>query len=82
MAKETPLVYIKYRDHVLYHRALPRNLKPPVRECVGWLVYAGEDYITICWDRDVDPPTLKGGDPQASGLVLLRSDILELRRLG
>ena len=81
MAKERTLVYIKYRDHVLYHRAQPESLKPQVRECVGWLVYAGKDYITICWDRDVEPHTLRGGDSKASGLVVLRSDILEMKRI-
>jgi len=56
-------------------------MKPQIRECVGWLVYAGEDYIIICWDRDAGPPTLKGGDPKASGLVILRLGILELKKL-
>lgn len=82
MAEAGSLVFIRYRDHVLYHRCDAAAMKPQVRECVGWLVYDCADYIIICWDRDVDPPTLKGGDPKASGLVLLPSDILELRRLG
>ena len=75
------LVYIKYRDHVLYHRSSPESFSPQIRETIGWLVYESHDYITVCWDRDASPPTLKGGDPKASGLVLLRGDILELRRL-
>jgi len=81
MARPAALVYVRYRDHVLYHRGDPLALRPQVREAVGWLVYEGEDYITLAWDRDAEPPTLKGGDPKASGLVLLRGDILELRRL-
>ena len=76
------LVYVCYRDHVLYHRAQPEWLSPQTREAVGWLVHACADYIILCWDRKAEPPTLKGGDPKASGLVLLRSDILELKRLG
>jgi hypothetical protein len=72
-------VVVRYRDHVLYHRGEPAVVKPQIRECIGWLVYSNEDYVTICWDRDAEPPTLKGGDPKASGLVLLRSDILELK---
>jgi hypothetical protein len=75
------VVYVRYRDHVLYHRGDPLSLKPQIRECVGWLVYEGEGYIILAWDRDADPPTLTGGDPKASGLVVLRSDILEFRRL-
>lgn len=74
-------VHIRYRDHVLFHRGEAAVMKPQIRECIGWLVYSNEDYVTICWDRDAEPPTLKGGDPKASGLVLLRSDILELKKI-
>lgn len=81
MTKPESLVYVRYRDHVLYHRSDPVSLRPQVRECVGWLVYDCAEYIIVSWDRDAEPPTLKGGDPKASGLVVLRSDILELRRL-
>jgi len=72
-------VYVCYRDHVLYHRSNPAIMKPQVREAVGWLVYDCANYIVMCWDRSADPPTLKGGDPKASGLVIIRTDILELR---
>jgi len=81
MAKERALAYVRYRDHVLYHRSNPESQSPQIRETVGWLVYEGEEYITICWDRDAGPPTLKGGDPKASGLVILRSDIMEMRKV-
>ncbi len=76
------LIYIRYRDHVLYHRTQPETQSPQTRECVGWLIYDCADYIILTWDRDGGSPTLKGGDPKASGLVLLRSDILELKRIG
>jgi hypothetical protein len=75
------LVYVRYRDHVLYSRMDPLVVAPQIRECVGWLVHEASDYLVVCWDRDAGPPGLRGGDPKASGLVLLRSDILELRRL-
>ena len=57
------------------------SMQPQVRETVGWLLYECEQYVTLTWDRDAEPPTLKGGDPKASGMVLLKSDILELKRL-
>lgn len=75
------LVYVRYWDHVLYHRGDPALLKPQVRECVGWLVYEAPNYIILCWDRDAGPPTLKGEDQKASGLVILRSDIQELKEV-
>jgi hypothetical protein len=56
-------------------------VKPQIREAVGWLNYQCEDYIIISWDRETEAPTLKGGDAKASGLVLLKSDILELKKL-
>jgi hypothetical protein len=75
------IVYLRYRDHVLYSRMDPAALSPQIREAVGWLIYEAPDYLVISWDRHAGPPSLRGGDPKASGLVLLRSDILELRRL-
>jgi len=80
-AEPKSLVYVLYQDHVLYHRGDPTVMKPQTRECVGWLVYEELDYVIICWDRDAGAPTLKGGDPNASGLLILRSDIGELRWL-
>ena len=75
------LVYVRYLDHVLFSRCSPLALKPQIREAVGWLNYECEDYIILSWDKDAEPPTLKGGDPKASGLVLIKSDITELRNL-
>ncbi len=74
-------VAVVYQDHVCYNRGNPEVIAPQTRECIGWLVYESPEYIVVSWDRDAGPPTLKGGDPKASGLVLLRSAILELRRL-
>jgi hypothetical protein len=78
---EASITKIRYRDHVLYNRGHPLAMKPQVREAVGWLVYESGDYVTLCWDRDAEPPTLKGGDPKASGLVILRSDIVEMKKV-
>ena len=75
------LVYVRYLDHVLFSRCSPLIMKPQIRETIGWLVYACNDFITLSWDRDAEPPTLKGGDSKASGLVLLKSDMLEFKKL-
>jgi len=76
-----PVAFIRYRDHVLFHQGNPLSLKPALREAVGWLVYENPEYVILAWDRDVGPPTLRGGDPKASGLVVLRSDIVQLKRI-
>ncbi len=73
------LVYVLYRDHIFFNRSDPLVMSPQTREAIGWLIYKCPEYITIAWDRDTGPPTLKGGDPKASGLVILRTDILELK---
>jgi hypothetical protein len=75
------LIFVRYLDHVLYNRTSAIIMKPQTREAIGWLVYDCELYVTLTWDRDAEPPTLHGGDPKASGLVLLKSDILELQLL-
>ena len=72
------LIYVRYIDHVQYNRSFAIMMKPQTREAVGWLIYDCEQYIILSWDKDADPPTLKGGDPKASGLVLLKSDIVRL----
>jgi hypothetical protein len=56
-------------------------MQPQIREAIGWQVYDCELYVIISWDRDAQTPTLTGGDPKASGLVLLKNDILELHQL-
>ena len=80
-SKFKELIFVRYVDHVLYHRTSVLSMQPQVRETVGWLLYECEQYVTLTWARDGEPPTLKGGDPKASGLVLLKTDILELKRL-
>jgi hypothetical protein len=75
------LIFVRYADHVLYNRASALAMQPQIREAIGWLIYECDSYITLCWDKDADPPTLHGGDPKASGLVLLKSDIISLERL-
>lgn len=75
------LIFVRYLDHVLYNRNFAINMKPQVREAVGWLIYECDQYLTLSWDRDAEAPTLHGGDPKASGMVLLKSDILEMKRI-
>jgi hypothetical protein len=75
------LIYVQYVDHVTYNRSSALAMKPQIREAVGWLIYECEDYVTLAWDRDAEPPTLRGGDPKASGLVLLKSGILEMKKI-
>jgi len=75
------LAYVKYQDHVLYHRCNPQALAPQVRETVGWLVYDAPTYVIISWDRGSHPPRLRNSDLQESGLVILKNTILEMKEV-
>jgi hypothetical protein len=74
------IIYVRYVDHVVFHRADPESLTPQVRECVGWLLNQSEDFVTISWDRYGGTSTLEGGS-RASGVVIMRNSILEMRTL-
>jgi hypothetical protein len=57
-------------------------MKPQVREAVGWLIYECDEYINLFYEHEAEPPNHRGGDPKSSGAVLMKTDILALRRLG
>jgi len=74
------LVYIRYKDHVLF-----RNTPQPVesaaeRETVGWLTQETDELLRIQHDsRTAENPHHSSGT--ASGLLLLKSCILEIHML-
>ena len=82
MVKPGRLVYCKYRDHVQFRMSDPEIMSPGLRECLGWLVAQQQDYVVVSWDRDTGPAGLKAGDPKATGIVILRGDLVELRGIG
>jgi hypothetical protein len=82
MAADVPLgsvVYVRYRDHVLY-----RNIRNPIeepveRETVGWLTRENGEILLIEHDRA--PQCLQLPMESGSGVIILKSCILELRSL-
>lgn len=82
MGEAIPLgsaVYIRYRDHVLY-RNTPEALENAAeRETIGWLTQENKELLCIQHDRTIESLQYAGGT--ASGLVLLKSHILEIRAL-
>jgi len=74
------LMYVKYKDHVLFKKCDHSDMKPNVREAVGWLVLETNDAIHICCDRSVKP--LPYEKLSESGLLILKSDVLERREIG
>ena len=71
---KSPLLYVKYRDHVLFRNCDSSEIKPSVREIVGWLTFESTDNICICYDKSVDPLP---NEKHESGFIILKSDVLE-----
>ena len=80
VSSDTPLVYVKYIDHLLYRSMAPSNVRPAVRETVGWLMHEDDYAIWIVWDKCVKPSRYVKLD-LSSGLVIVKSSILEIRRI-
>jgi hypothetical protein len=71
------LVYIRYLDHVLF-----KNTQKPIetaaeRETIGWLAHENDQLICLENDRTIEKLPYSNGS--GSGLVLLKSCILEIR---
>ena len=79
MNEKPSLFYVRYKDHVKFRNTDPSILKPPTREAVGWLVRETEEAIYICCERALEQ--LPFEKPSESGFIVLKSDILEMRRI-
>ena len=75
------LVYVRYRDHVLFRNADASLFKPALCETVGWLYCETADALWLLWERSVKPLPHERSPTEESGLVLLKSDIVQMRRL-
>jgi hypothetical protein len=72
-------VYIRYRDHILYRNTQEALEDAAERETIGWLTQENKELLCVQHDRTVEE--LKYTSGTASGLVLLKSCILEIRAL-
>jgi len=73
------VVYIRYRDHVLYRNTTEALENAAERETIGWLTQENRELVYIQHDRTIESLQYTSGT--ASGLVLLKSCILEIRAL-
>jgi len=78
---EDSLVYVRYLDHVLFRNSDAGLFAPALRETVGWLHSETADAVWLLWERSVKPLPHERSTAEESGLVLLKSDIVEMRRL-
>lgn len=82
MGQTIPLgsaVYIRYLDHVLFRNISEAVENVAERETIGWLTQENKELICLQHDRTIE--SLQHENGTASGLVLLKSCILEIRAL-
>ena len=73
------VAYVRYLDHVLYKNTPQPIKKAAERETIGWLTHENGKLLHIEHDRTLD--TLPYSSGSGSGLVLLKSCIIEIRAL-
>ncbi len=72
-------VYVRYKDHGLYKNVLQPIKEAVERETIGWLTKQTDDVMLIEHDRTIPCFQLSMG--QGSGLLILKSCIIEIREL-
>ena len=75
------LIYIRYRDHVLFRNANAPEYQPWIRETVGWSDHQDEEFVRIVWERYPEPNSPEKTRLRSTGLAIDRRNILEMRRL-
>jgi hypothetical protein len=74
------LIYVEYEDHVLFRNCDSSKIKPSIRKTVGWVTFENTEALCVCSDVPVERlPNEKNAE---SGLVILKSTILNKRELG
>jgi len=79
---EGAVFYVRYLDHVLFKDVDPSAYaKPFMREAVGWLDREDDGYIRLVWERLAEPAPSGEVRQRVTGMVILKSVILEMRVL-
>jgi hypothetical protein len=73
------LTYLRYLDHVLFRNCDPSEIKPAIRETVGWVIFESPEAMWICSDKPFE--TLPNEKNLGTGFIILKSVILEQHRL-
>jgi hypothetical protein len=81
MTEPRTAVYVRYKDHVLFKDVDPSAFEPFTRETIGWLDYEASDFVRVVWERSVENGSNPATKTKATGLVILKADVLEMRRL-
>ena len=75
------LFYVRYLDHVIFKNVDSGLCKPIMREVVGWLVKENDEAIWMVCDRSIEKVPNQKVQACESGLVILKSDLLEMKKI-
>jgi hypothetical protein len=72
-------IYVRYKDHVFFKNIVHPIEEAVERETIGWLSKENSEIILVEHDRTM--PNVELGNGKSNGLILLKSCILEIRKL-
>jgi len=75
------LVYVRYKDHILFRDVNPTQYQPCIRETIGWLDFEDEGHIRILWERFAMPDPPNESKPRSTGLIIIKKAIQELKQI-
>ncbi len=76
---EIPLgspIRLRYLDHVFYKDKNIEEQAPRILEAIGRLVHNADDYVKVNFEQYDNP------EPLSTGLVILKSTIIEFGKIG
>jgi hypothetical protein len=75
------LVYVRYQDHAIFRNMYPDMAKPIVQEAWGQLDHDDPEYIRLIVARYQEPEKDGKQAAKATGLVIVKSTILEIHKV-
>jgi len=75
------LVYVRYRDHMLFRNLDPQTAEPIIQEAWGLLDHEDIDYIRLVVARYQEPKKNDESATKATGLVIVKETILEMHKV-
>ncbi len=72
---------MRYKDHVRFEGADANLYKPLTLEMIGWLVHVDEECVRVVSERYAEPRASGNARVRSTGTVIIKSTILELKRL-
>jgi hypothetical protein len=72
-------IYVRYKDHVIFKNIQQPKAEAVERETIGWLTKQNEEIMLIEHDRTIPNTQIPNG--QGSGIIILKSCILEMHKL-